>query len=258
MAIALASKPGAKGDETRQRLKQCARSLFSRYGIETVTIRDIAKHAGQKNGGSINYYFRSKEDLILEILDDLASESDASKIEMLDTLEASGKPINVREILKILIGDSPKKSSDSFRLYTMFQFARRDLMHAAIPGRWDKAFARCVVHLHRLLPNLPEPILTQRLYFLIPYLWTFLATREGGRDQAHFWRRFWADPYTMENLLDTAMGLLHQPVSSETLEALAATASADEADNIPAPAAKRRKKARPVSRLSTSGSSRRN
>ena len=222
MAIASASKSGAKGDETRQRLKRCARGLFARYGIETVTIRDIARQAGQKNGGSINYYFRSKEDLILEIVDDLASEADAFKIGMLDALEASGRPITVREILKILVGDTAHKSSGSFRLFTMLQLARRDLMHTAIPGRWDKAYTRCVAHLRRLLPELPEPILSQRLYFLIPYLWTFLATREGGRSQAQFWRRFWADPHTMENLLDTAMGLLLQPPSEETLGALKA------------------------------------
>jgi hypothetical protein len=52
------------------------------------------------------------------------------------------------------------------------------------------------------------------------YLWTFLATREGGTNRAQFWQRFWEDPSTMESLLDTAEGILVHPPSSETLALL--------------------------------------
>jgi AcrR family transcriptional regulator len=222
MAIAAATRPGAKGDETRDRIKRAARALFSRYGIDKVTIRDIATAAGQKNGGSINYYFRSKEDLILEILNDTAREMDRSRGVLVDRLEASGRPITVRDILKIMISAEGAETEERMRLVTMLQIHRRDLMHTEIPGRWDHAYQRCVTHLKSLLPAYPEPLLTQRLYFLIPYLWTFLATQEGGEDQAQFWKQFWADPVTLENLLDTAEGILAQPPSPDTLRALTA------------------------------------
>jgi AcrR family transcriptional regulator len=222
MAIA-AGRAAAKGDETRERIKRCAAELFARYGIDSVTIRDIAKHAGQKNGGSVNYYFRSKDDLILEILDEAASEADQLRLGLLDRLEASGRPITVREILRILVS-FPAQGRGSMRLFTMLQTYRRDLMHTAIPGRWDRAYQRCVVHLRRLSPHLSEVVLMQRLYFLIPYLWTFLATREGGEDQAQFWKGFWALPYTMENFLDTAEGVLNQRPSADTLRLLDAPA----------------------------------
>jgi AcrR family transcriptional regulator len=220
MAIEAAARLGAKGDETRDRIKRCAREMFSRHGLDKVTIRDIAKSAGQRNGGSVNYYFRSKEDLILEILDDAASETDRSRSLLVDRLEASGEPITIRAILKLMISSEGIESEERMRLFTMLQIHRRDLMHTQIPGRWDHAYQRCVVHLKGLLPDYPEPVLTQRLYFLIPYLWTFLATQEGGADQAQFWKRFWADPSTIENLLDTAEGILVQPPSPDTLRAL--------------------------------------
>jgi AcrR family transcriptional regulator len=237
MAIA-AGRTAAKGDETRERIKRCAAELFARYGIDSVTIRDIAKHAGQKNGGSVNYYFRSKDDLILEILDEAASEADQLRLELLDRLEASGRPIAVRDILRIFVS-FPTQGRGSMRLFTMLQTYRRDLMHTAIPGRWDRAYQRCVVHLRRLSPHLSEVVLMQRLYFLIPYLWTFLATREGGEDQAQFWKGFWALPYTMENFLDTAEGILNQPPSTDTLQLIDAPASASAPAAARKPARKR-------------------
>jgi AcrR family transcriptional regulator len=218
MAIG-ATTTGAKGDETRERLKKCARELFSRYGIDAVTIREIATRAGQKNGGSINYYFRSKEDLVLEILNDAASESDRSRGVLLDRLEMSGKTLSIRDILKVLISHEPN-TDENRRLFAMLQLHRRDLMHTAIPGHWDQAYRRCVVHLRELLPNYGEEILSQRLYFVIPHLWTFLATRESSEEQAKFWKDFWADPSTIESLLDTAEGILVHPPSPDTLAAL--------------------------------------
>lgn len=220
MAITDGVKP-AKGDETRERIKTCARDLFSRYGIEKVTIRDIAKEAGQKNGGSVNYYFRSKDDLITEILGDAAREANDHRGLMLDALERSSTHITIRDILKVLADTGGGDDIRRMRLFTMLQIHRRDLMHTAIPGRWDGAYLRCVGHLRGLLPKYSEALLQQRLYFLIPYLWTFLATREGGEDQAQFWKHFWADSSTFESLLDTAEGILVIPPSPDTLAAQA-------------------------------------
>ena len=209
-----------KGDVTREKIKQTAQHLFARYGIDTVTIRDIAQHSGQKNGGSVNYYFGSKEDLVIEIINDVARTLDELRMRELDALEASGTPITIRAILKILISTESVEGTEQMRLITMLQSYRRDLMHTEIPGRWDKAYGRCVDHLHALLPPYPEKVLHQRLYFLTPFLWTFLATREGGETQAEFWKGFWADPSTIESLLDTAEGMLVHSPSPDTLRAL--------------------------------------
>jgi len=220
LARAAIAKSASKGDETRERIKLSARELFSEFGPDKVTIRDIAKAAGQKNGGSVNYYFRSKDDLILEILEDVASDVDAYRSVLLDELERSGQPITVRELLKILSAERPGAGAP-VRLLISLTLHRRDLMHTAVPGRWDKAYQRCVRHLRQLIPTYPDQVLRQRLYFLIPYLWTFLATRAPTESRARFWSDFWAEPSALETLLDTAEGILMQPASEETLAALA-------------------------------------
>src|SRR5690606_8134138 len=128
--VTLARKSAvAKGDKTRDKIKASARELFARYGIDAVTIRDIAAAAGQKNGAAVNYYFRSKDDLINEILDEAASAVDAHRKQLVDDLEKSGREITVREILRILVSRSGSEERDRTRLFTMLQLYRRDLMH---------------------------------------------------------------------------------------------------------------------------------
>ncbi|WP_242129543.1 TetR/AcrR family transcriptional regulator [Sphingobium sp. Sx8-8] len=216
--MAIRTKPVSKGDETRERIKLRARELFAEHGPDRVTIRDIADAAGQKNGGSVNYYFRSKDDLILEILEEVLNDVDTYRGALLDELEQSGAPITVRAILKLLNPERPGTES-AVPLLISLTLHRRDLMHTAVPGRWDKAYLRCIEHLRKLIPGYPEKILQQRLYFLIPYLWTFLKTREPSEHRAQFWRQFWADPSAYETLLDTAEGILMRPVSEDTLAA---------------------------------------
>lgn len=214
------ARSAAKRDKTRDKIKAAAGQLFARYGIDAVTIRDIAKASGQRNGGSVNYYFGSKDELVIEILNDVARINEERRTRDLDALEASGKPITLREILRLLTGLQGMDTVELHRLFTMLQIYRRDLMHTEIPGKWDTAYQRCVEHLRTLLPGHPPKVLEQRLYFLVPFLWTFMATREGGEERAEFWKEFWADPSTLESLLDAAEGLLAQPASQQTLNAI--------------------------------------
>ncbi|WP_304561333.1 TetR/AcrR family transcriptional regulator [Sphingomonas immobilis] len=220
MMIGRTPKAAGKGDLARSRIKATARALFARYGIDAVTIRDIAQHAGQRNGGSVNYYFGSKEDLIFEILDDVARLRDEQAARQLDALEASGKPITVRALLKAHFTPI-SDDGEEMRLFTMLQTYRRDAMHSQIPGRWDTSFRRCVDYFRTLLPHLDARLLSQRLYFLVPYIWTFMGTREHFTGQAQFWQTFWADPASIEGLFDTAEAILTCNPSPETLAAIA-------------------------------------
>lgn len=52
---------------TRERLLEAARGLFAERGYHNATVRDIAARA-HTNLASINYYFRSKDDLYREVL----------------------------------------------------------------------------------------------------------------------------------------------------------------------------------------------
>src|ERR1051325_9890013 len=53
---------------TRERLLQSAMELFTTQGYETTSLAEILKRAGV-NSGSLYYFFKSKEDLLLAGLD---------------------------------------------------------------------------------------------------------------------------------------------------------------------------------------------
>lgn len=52
---------------TKERLLEAAHSLFAERGYHNATVRDIAARA-RTNLASINYYFRSKDDLYREVM----------------------------------------------------------------------------------------------------------------------------------------------------------------------------------------------
>jgi AcrR family transcriptional regulator len=59
-----------KDASTRDLLKLAARRLFAHRGLDGVSVRDIVLAAGQRNSGSLHYYFGTKENLARELVAD--------------------------------------------------------------------------------------------------------------------------------------------------------------------------------------------
>ena len=91
-----------KGERTRLRLKKTALRLFAQRGVENVSIRDIQVAAGQKNNGSISYYFSSRDALIREIVADIAKKLDEDNNRRLDEIERKGGPTDIRQVAELL------------------------------------------------------------------------------------------------------------------------------------------------------------
>jgi len=60
--------PRSKEPSTRQKLIEAARQLFLAKGYEATGIAEILREAGV-NSGSLYYFFKTKEDLLLAVLD---------------------------------------------------------------------------------------------------------------------------------------------------------------------------------------------
>lgn len=54
-------------EQTRARLLDAAREVFSQYGFQGATVREICRRA-EANGAAVNYHFGSKEGLLTEAL----------------------------------------------------------------------------------------------------------------------------------------------------------------------------------------------
>lgn len=55
-----------KKEATREKIHNAAKQCFIRYGLDKTTLEDIAKAVGL-NKASLYYYFKSKEDIFLEV-----------------------------------------------------------------------------------------------------------------------------------------------------------------------------------------------
>jgi TetR/AcrR family transcriptional repressor of nem operon len=86
----------ARGPDTKQRITQAAKTLFSVHGCEGTTIDDIITASGITKG-AFYHYFKSKDDLSKTIIDQLVAEYG----HVVDSLPADAQPL---ERLRLLLG----------------------------------------------------------------------------------------------------------------------------------------------------------
>lgn len=205
--------------DAREKIKDAAQALFAERGLEGVTVRQIVAAAEQKNMAALHYYFGTKEDLVRELIVDAARLMDGRRNEMLDAAEARGGPTALREVIGIIV-ESIVATADHPRARTYMRFVaqivatRRDLFDSAIGQHWNTGYQRCLAHIRRLSPDLPLPVLNQRLLFLGIYLFNILAAREGAAAHGPEPHPYWQSPQLLQGLVDSACGLVEAPVGA--------------------------------------------
>ncbi len=220
------------GDPTREKLKTEALRLFAERGINGVSVRDIVSASGLRNSSSIHYYFGTKEALVKELVVDIARHTDIRRNRVLDELEAAGGPGSVAEVVRVLIETSVERPEDKddppgitrgyMRFIMMLQLNHLRVFNeaVAVENKWNSGYLRCLDHLRSLLPDIPREVLNQRFIFMTLSVGTALSAREGAMESSGHSNRLWGTSYALENLIDTVCGMLEQPPSSETLDAL--------------------------------------
>ncbi len=210
----MATASRLKGDETRDLIKLAARRLFAARGVHGVTIRQIVEATGQRNGGSLHYYFRTKEALVRELIVDGARLIDDRRRAALIGLEAAGGPHTLREVLEVLVwpatnlGTAEGEEDTYIRFISNLGLQQRELLDEVLGSRWNSGYQRCLFHIRRLLPGVSASILEQRLVFLSLSLRAIMAAREAALDRRRSHARFWTAPETMGNLLDALEAML--------------------------------------------------
>ncbi|PHO03385.1 TetR family transcriptional regulator [Rhodobacteraceae bacterium 4F10] len=210
----------SKGEVTRQKIKMAAMKLFAQRGLEAVSVRDINKASGQRNAGSINYHFSSRDDLIREIMLDVGKILDADHAARLDELEAQSGPKDVREVASILVRPLSEISDDittcthSLRFLHMAMLSHRDMMMDALENR--PGLERCLDHIRRLAPEMPTEILEQRIRLAMKFLLMSGSAREQALQHGDNYDPYWNAPWAPDNVADAFAGIVSAPVSKLT------------------------------------------
>ena len=216
---------------TRDLIKLAARRLFAHRGLDGVSVRDVVLAAGQRNSGSLHYYFGTKEELARELVADGAKLIDERRNTQLDALEASGGPRTLREIVEILVWPSTNlaasepgggaRSEDTYiRFITMLQMSHRQLFFDALEGKWASGYDRCLQHIRKLLKGIDPEIANQRMVFMSLYMRAAMSSREAALDGAAQTHQFWSADFTMQNFIDTIEAILSPPPSRQTRAAI--------------------------------------
>jgi AcrR family transcriptional regulator len=91
---------GQHGDHARSVLLDAAEELFARHGIDAVSNRRIAEHAGTANHSAVAYHFGGREDLLRALVTRHVDETNRRRSELAETL---GTDASLTDLLACLI-----------------------------------------------------------------------------------------------------------------------------------------------------------
>jgi AcrR family transcriptional regulator len=213
------------GDLTKDQIKAAAQLLFARHGIDGVTVQQIVQAAGQRNKAALQYHFGSKEELIRQLVVEGAKALDDRRNHLLDGIEQSGKPVTVREVLRILVLPVLELANEErWKGYVQFssnlQMSHREIFRSALNNRWNSGYVRCFNHLKKLLNRIPGALLEQRLSIFVIYGNAITSVREFELSMHKQPNRFWSKSFTIENILDTLEATITCSPSVATLAEL--------------------------------------
>jgi AcrR family transcriptional regulator len=225
----------AASEQTRDQIKVAAQMLFARHGVDAVTVQQIVDAAGQRNNAALYYHFRTKEELIRQMVVDGAAVLDRRRREMLDEMGKRGRPASIREVMLVLIMPVIELSEDErWRGYIRFtshlQASDPKVLRDALNNRWNASYVECFNHLKRMLP-LPAAIVEQRLPILTIYANAVLSAHEAALESRNTRSsRLWGQSFTIENILDMLEAAISCPPSRATLRTGMAEMSASQQD----------------------------
>lgn len=144
----------ARGQEGFEQILRAALSLLVEQGSKALTLRRIAAECGL-NVGNLNYYFKSKEELIRELLDAVISSYEESFDDIYHDPDASPEQRLERIVTLILTDITTKKTSRFFP--ELWAMANHDPF---VQERMEELYSRARVVLNALIgeinPDLPS------------------------------------------------------------------------------------------------------
>jgi AcrR family transcriptional regulator len=88
--------------DAREKLILAAEKLFARGGFETVSLREIAAAAGQRNHHAVQYHFGSRDGLVAAIFRYRMAQMEQRRGEMLREAERTARLTDARTIMEII------------------------------------------------------------------------------------------------------------------------------------------------------------
>lgn len=179
----------ANQEQRRQQLVQATIRIIAGHGLSNTTLARVAQDAGL-SPGIVNFYFTSKDQLLLAVLRTLSDEFMA-RLEAALAASGSDPGANLEAMIEALLGP---ELADPDKVAVWYAFwgevrAREDYLRAC--GERDEAYHRAVLALVRQLAEIAPPgraleaeAVTLALLGLLDQFWQELMTQRGAFDRA--------------------------------------------------------------------------
>jgi AcrR family transcriptional regulator len=160
---------------SKQRILDAAERLFSERGFEGASLRAITGEAGV-NLASVNYYFRSKEELIKAVFARRLGPLNQQRLALLDVYEtaARDRPPALEDVIEALIGpvlrlgqQSDVEGASLKKLIGMMFHHPGPHIQGLFVEQMREVAIRFVAAFRRALPELPVEELFWRIHFSI-------------------------------------------------------------------------------------------
>lgn len=192
----------SRGARSREELLDAAERLIAELGSE-VPLRDIAVAAGQRNNSAVNYYFRTRQDLIDAVVARRLVPMEAERQAMLDAMSA-GEMGDARAVLRVLV--APFVHSDATH-YARFLEAVRIRLKDEPMSPAESAWPRILDALARLVPVRDRGARERRVGAVATAMFALLADHERRVQDGR------AGPQGLEEIVTMLAAMLTAPAA---------------------------------------------
>lgn len=216
------AKPVKEHQNRRELLMRTAEELFAIKGIDTVSLNEINKAAGQRNTSALHYHFGNKKGLIDAIVYDHYAQIDSdinARFDAFDACPTAEKtPRKLLECLVIPFAnqlDTPAGINYLLIVNQVFMKSS-DMILKGHPDGVDKARPRAFAFFRQMMASLPNEVRVSRQVIHANMIFNALATYAQTRRQNKTHTLGSKDLF-VSNLLDNLVSAMQAPPSAETL-----------------------------------------
>jgi AcrR family transcriptional regulator len=142
--------------DTRDRVTAAALRVFASRGFDAATVKEITDVAGA-NVAAVNYYFRSKDDLLLHVLETSLRQVNEARLAAIERWEGV-TPM-------VLLGRDETGARALVRLMLQVRAIPRPLLNEVVARHFDPVHERFIRAYRTLLPDLPAEEVVWRYDF---------------------------------------------------------------------------------------------
>jgi len=204
-----------RGERARVALIEAAEQLFAERGIESVSLRDIAAAAGQRNNSAAQYHFGDREGLVAAVFAHRMAIVNQRRHARLDELEAVGSAGDLHAVLDATVGPLVEVVDETGGWYARFlvrtrwdAFAQRVLSDSPVVS----SFRRALEMIDRILDG-PASLRAERLDQMNTLL---IGTVAGWEWRGHNRQPRPAAAALRTDLVATCRGVLTAGVPADT------------------------------------------